>query len=119
MYQVTALIECLITMVALTFLCQIQNQKGAVLVLHIPFIKYIIITIIIFETNLGIICIAVGKNRKGRLTLLDDLPVKGSMLLYVGLRVESAYEAIFQSIVYTYPFVLYFYVVWRLIIIIT
>ena len=66
---------------------------GAVLVLHTPNIKCI------FEIYLGIICIAVGKNRKenmeglktGQLsivivtllygTLLDDLPVKGSILL--------------------------------------
>ena len=33
-------------------------QFGAVLVLHTPIIKYI------FEIYLGIICIAVGKNRK-------------------------------------------------------
>ena len=66
---------------------------GAVLVLHTPIIKYI------FEIHLGIICIAVGKNRKENIeglktvqlstvivtllysTLLDDLPVKGSILL--------------------------------------
>ena len=69
------------------------NISGAVLVSHTPNIKYI------FEIYLGIICIAVGKNRKenmeglktGQLstvvvtllysTLLDDLPVKGSILL--------------------------------------
>ena len=66
---------------------------GAVLVLHMPNIKYI------FEIYLGIICIAVGKNGKENMeglktvqlstiivtllygTLLDDLPVKGSILL--------------------------------------
>ena len=66
---------------------------GAVLVLHTPNLKYI------FEIYLGIICIAVGKNRKENMeglktvqlstvivtvlysTLLDDLPVKGSILL--------------------------------------
>ena len=65
----------------------------ALLVLHIPVIKHI------FEIYLGIICIAVGKNRKENMeglktvqfstvivtllysTLLDDLPVKGSILL--------------------------------------
>ena len=66
---------------------------GAVLVLHTPIIKYI------FEIYLGIICIAVGKNGKENMeglktvqlstiivtllygTLLDDLPVKGLILL--------------------------------------
>ena len=61
--------------------------------LHTPIIKYI------FEIYLGIICIAVGKNGKENMeglktvqlstvivtllysTLLDDLPVKGSILL--------------------------------------
>ena len=61
--------------------------------LHTPNIKYI------FEIYLGIICIAVGKNGKENMeglkmvqlstvivnllygTLLDDLPVKGSILL--------------------------------------
>ena len=61
--------------------------------LHTPNIKYI------FEIYLGIICIAVGKNRKENMeglktvqlstvivtllysTLFDDLPVKGSILL--------------------------------------
>ena len=68
-------------------------QSGAVLVLHTPNIKCI------FEIYLGIICIAVGKNGKENMeglktvqlstvvvtllysTLLDDLPVKGSILL--------------------------------------
>ena len=71
----------------------IQLNIGAVLVLHTPNIKYI------FEIYLGIICIAVGKNGKENKeglktvqlstiivtllysTLLDDLPVKGSILL--------------------------------------
>ena len=66
---------------------------GAVLVLHTPNIKYI------FEIYLGIICIAVGKNGKENMegfktvqlstdivtllyaALLDDLPVKGLILL--------------------------------------
>ena len=66
---------------------------GAVLVLHTPIIKYI------FEIYVGIICIAVGKKGKENMeglktvqlrtdvvtllysTLLDDLPVKGSILL--------------------------------------
>ena len=66
---------------------------GAVLVLHTPNIKYI------FEIYLSILYIAVGKNGKENIeglktvqlstvivtllcgTLLDDLPVKGSMLL--------------------------------------
>ena len=66
---------------------------GAVLVLHTPIIKYI------FEIYLGIVCIVVGKNGKENMeglktvqlstiivtllysTLLDDLPVKGSILL--------------------------------------
>ena len=61
--------------------------------LHTPNIKYI------FEIYLGILCIAVGKNGKENMeglktvqlstiivtllysTLLDDLPVKGSILL--------------------------------------
>ena len=61
--------------------------------LHIPIIKYI------FEIYLGMICIAVGKNGKENMeglkivqlstvvvtllysTLLDYLPVKGSILL--------------------------------------
>ena len=61
--------------------------------LHTPIIKYI------FEIYLGILCIAVGKNGKENMkglkmaqlstilvtllysTLLDDLPVKGSILL--------------------------------------
>ena len=69
------------------------NNFGAVLVLHIPNIKYI------FEIYLGIICVAVGKNGKENIeglkiiqlntiivtllysTLLDDLPVKSSILL--------------------------------------
>ena len=71
----------------------IANYWGAVLVLHTPNIKYI------FEIYLGIIYIAVGKNGKENMeglktvqlstvivtllcsTLLDDLPVKGSILL--------------------------------------
>ena len=70
-----------------------SDNLGAVLVLHTPIIKYI------FEIYLGIICIAVGKNGKESMeglktvqlstvivtllysTLLDDLPVKGSILL--------------------------------------
>ena len=66
---------------------------GAVLVLHTPIIKYI------FEIYLGIICIAVGKNGKENIeglkmvqlstvgvtllygTLLDDMTIKGSILL--------------------------------------
>ena len=78
--------------------CCLSNQasatkSGAVLVLHTPNIEYI------FEIYLGIICIAVGKNRKENMeglktdqlstvvvtllysTLLDDLSVKGSILL--------------------------------------
>ena len=69
------------------------NISGAILVLHTPNIKYI------FEIYLGIICIAVGKNRKENIeglktvqlrtvivallysTLLDDLLVKGLILL--------------------------------------
>ena len=69
------------------------NKTSAVLVLHTPNIKFI------FEIYLGIICIAVGKNRKENMeglktvqlstiivtllysTLLDDLLVKGSILL--------------------------------------
>ena len=69
------------------------QNSGAVLVLHTPNIKYI------FEIYLGIICIAVGKNGKENVeglktvqlstvvvtllysTLLDDLPVKGLILL--------------------------------------
>ena len=69
------------------------NKTGAVLVLHTPNIKFI------FEIYLGVICIAVGKNRKENMeglktvqlstiivtllysTLLDDLLVKGSILL--------------------------------------
>ena len=64
------------------------------MVLHTPNIKYI------FEIYLGIICIAVGKNGKENMeglktvqlstvivillysTLLDNLPVKGLILLY-------------------------------------
>ena len=67
--------------------------NGAVLVLYTPIIKYI------FEIYLGIICIAVGKNGKENMeglktvqlstvvvtllygTLLDDLPIKGLILL--------------------------------------
>ena len=66
---------------------------GAVLVLHTSNIKYT------YLGHLGIICIAVGKNRKENMeglkmvqlstiivtllysTLLDDLPVKGLILL--------------------------------------
>ena len=69
------------------------RASGAVSVLHTPIIKYI------FEIYLGIICIAVGKNGKENMeglktvqlstvivtlfysTLLDDLPVKGLILL--------------------------------------
>ena len=38
--------------------CILAKNYGAVLVLHTPNIKYI------FEINLGIICIAVGKTEK-------------------------------------------------------
>ena len=69
------------------------QKSGTVLVLHTPISKCI------FEIYLDIICIAVGKNRKENMeglkraqlstnivtllysTLLDDLPVKGSILL--------------------------------------
>ena len=69
------------------------DNSGTVLVLRTPNIKYI------FEIYLGIICIAVGKNGKENMeglktdqlstvivallysTLLDNLPVKGSILL--------------------------------------
>ena len=72
---------------------KINKENGAVLVLHTPIIKYI------FEIYLGVICIAVGKNGKENMeslktvqlstvivtllysTLLDNLPVKGSILL--------------------------------------
>ena len=69
-------------------------RKGDVLMLHTLIIKYI------FEIYLGIICIAVGKNGKENMEglktvqlsttvvmllyssiLLDNLPVKGSILL--------------------------------------
>ena len=72
---------------------EVNTIKGAILVLQTPIIKYI------FETYLGIICITVGKNGKENMKglkavqlstvlvtlwysiLLDDLPVKGSILL--------------------------------------